>query len=951
MGGGSSKPPVQEELADAGHQDFASPVPGTNNFENTDISAGSDFNARVITANVVDEHEPFHANDYETAETTHDTAAETTKWAFELIPWYDEQNRDAVETLQSVIAGIHIDTRDDFGNTLLMMAVHHDKTTLVRWAIGQGADVNAINFAGVCALHICCHESSVHHEMVETLLENKANTEIPDSNGCTILHYAASAGDAKLVTLLLRYGSKAGAADSQGFTAIEYAFESGDDRCTAMLMDAQERQREQDNRSNASASGGREVGVAADGDWEEYVDHMSGHAYYFNKKTKETSWERPYGYSMQIAGAEAELMTRQSSPDRNRKKEKKDKKKKKKKKRKKERREREKALEESQEGEEPTSAQASKASASDDGSSSDSGSEAERIQKKKAKKAKKKRRKERESKEADNDDDDEEEGSKVASAGKRSTLLDTWRRVAWREGIKRVAQRRRRKALQAAREHMRQQQIETMRQMEEEHKKRMEELTKKTLQETQIIKKEAEKHKMEAAHHRTEAEKHRDEKEKIRGEISASTNEEKRRLEELAAKHKAEAEEWKRNHAEEQKAREIEEHARKETEKAYRIANERAKKEYNEKMNILGNIRVFARIRPLIGIERDKGCERVLSSEKYDTYDSVTVNNQEKGRKKAFQFDRVYTDTATQAEVYAGAEPLLQSALDGHNVCIFAYGQTGSGKTFTMNGDRKNKESRGLMPRTFDLVFEKIEQEKLLEVEVRMFMLELYLDKLIDLFSDSSDGQKEKIIIRKNRFGTVMPTGVNVRVANEAADLYDYFDEGMVKRKVSSTKMNAESSRSHLIVSIILNLKDKRTNDVSEGKITLVDLAGCERVKKSGAEDQALKEAQSINQSLSALGNVVSAVLGGQKHIPYRSNVLTLLMSDTVGGNAKAQMFVNLSPADYNASESENSMVFAQRVKQIKNQSKSERDAEIVKIKLQKQVMELQRKLDAQQKV
>ena len=126
---------------------------------------------------------------------------------------------------------------------------------------------------------------------------------------------------------------------------------------------------------------------------------------------------------------------------------------------------------------------------------------------------------------------------------------------------------------------------------------------------------------------------------------------------------------------------------------------------------------------------------------------------------------------------------------------IFAYGQTGSGKTFTMNGDRRNKELRGLMPRTFDLIFEKIKQERLLEVEVRMFMLELYLDKLIDLFSDSADDQKEKIIIRKNKFGTVMPTGVNVRIATNADELNEYFDEGMVKRKVSSTKMNAESRK------------------------------------------------------------------------------------------------------------------------------------------------------------
>ena len=365
-------------------------------------------------------------------------------------------------------------------------------------------------------------------------------------------------------------------------------------------------------------------------------------------------------------------------------------------------------------------------------------------------------------------------------------------------------------------------------------------------------------------------------------------------------------------------------------EKAYKIANERAKKEYNEKMNLLGNIRVFARIRPLLEFEKTKGCKTVVRTEQYEKFDSISVNNIGKGREKTFRFDKVYDANAKQSEVYEGVKPLLQSALDGLNVCIFAYGQTGSGKTYTMNGamNSNNKEERGLMPRTFDLVFEKIKKQTLMDVNVRMFALELYVDKLIDLFDARPGDGGEKIVIRKNKFGTVMPTGVNVRIAKTSEDLYNHLEEATQRRKVSSTKMNAESSRSHLIVSIVLKLKDKQSGDESEGKITLVDLAGCERVKKSGAEAQALKEAQSINTSLSALGNVVSAVLAGQKHIPYRSNILTLLMSDTVGGNAKAQMFVNISPADYNAEESENSLIFAQRVKQVKNQSKAERDAE-----------------------
>ena len=226
-----------------------------------------------------------------------------------------------------------------------------------------------------------------------------------------------------------------------------------------------------------------------------------------------------------------------------------------------------------------------------------------------------------------------------------------------------------------------------------------------------------------------------------------------------------------------------------------------------------------------------------MRTEKNEKYDSISVNNIGKGE-KTFRFDKVYDASAKQSEVYEGAEPLLQSALDGLNVCIFAYGQTGSGKTYTMNGamNSKDKDARGLMPRTFDLVFEKINKQTLMDVEVRMFVLELYVDKLIDLFAAKPDEGEEKIVIRKNKFGTVMPTGVNVRIAKSSEDLYKYLEEATQRRKVSSTKMNAESSRSHLIVSIVLKLKDKQSGDESEGKITLVDLAGCERVKKSGAE-------------------------------------------------------------------------------------------------------------------
>lgn len=145
------------------------------------------------------------------------------------------------------------------------------------------------------------------------------------------------------------------------------------------------------------------------------------------------------------------------------------------------------------------------------------------------------------------------------------------------------------------------------------------------------------------------------------------------------------------------------------------------------------------------------------------------------------------------------------------------------------------------------------------------------------------------------------------------------FCTGSSRRTTASTQMNAESSRSHLICSLVVKLKNRRSGQVSVGKLTLVDLAGSERVDKSGATGEQLKEAQSINKSLSALGDVIAALTTNQTHVPYRNHPLTMLMSDSIGGNAKTLMFVNTSPADYNVNESNNSLAFAHRCKDITN--------------------------------
>eukprot|EP01084_Bolivina_argentea_P259748 438405_1 len=145
---------------------------------------------------------------------------------------------------------------------------------------------------------------------------------------------------------------------------------------------------------------------------------------------------------------------------------------------------------------------------------------------------------------------------------------------------------------------------------------------------------------------------------------------------------------------------------------------------------------------------------------------------------------------------------------------------------------------------------------------------------------------------------------------------------GARRRAVGGTKMNADSSRSHLITSILIQSEHRLTSSVATGKLSMVDLAGSERAGKSGATGEQLKEAQSINKSLSSLGDVISALTkANTKHVPFRNHPLTMLMSDSLGGNSKTLMFVCTSPADYNVSETSSALQFAQRCREVHNTS------------------------------
>eukprot|EP00873_Tetraselmis_striata_P004861 jgi/Tetstr1/425125/TSEL_015587.t1 len=356
------------------------------------------------------------------------------------------------------------------------------------------------------------------------------------------------------------------------------------------------------------------------------------------------------------------------------------------------------------------------------------------------------------------------------------------------------------------------------------------------------------------------------------------------------------------------------------------------KRYFNMMEDMKGKIRVYARVRPMLDFESKAGQKPELQIP-----DALTLAHPWKEEKKPreYSFDSVFEPTASQEDVFEDTKYLVQSAIDGYNVCIFAYGQTGSGKTFTIYG---NEADPGLTPRAINQLFANIEADSnKCTYSVKCCMLELYQDTLQDLLLPGKRGPgAPKLDIKKDAKGLVTVQGATTIEVTSAKELRDAIEFGQQRRHVAGTAMNRESSRSHLVMSFVIEGTNLQTQAVTKGKLSFVDLAGSERIKKSGSTGEQLKEAQAINKSLSALGDVISALASEQTHIPYRNHKLTMLLSDCLGGNAKTLMFVNVSPTDNNIDETQNSLQYATRVRTIKNDaSKNECNKEMQRLKAQ----------------
>ncbi|XP_055929832.1 kinesin-like protein KIF11 isoform X2 [Argiope bruennichi] len=276
-------------------------------------------------------------------------------------------------------------------------------------------------------------------------------------------------------------------------------------------------------------------------------------------------------------------------------------------------------------------------------------------------------------------------------------------------------------------------------------------------------------------------------------------------------------------------------------------------------------LQVFVRCRPLLESEM----QQPIPVEVHAEVNKIIVRDVgcNKNAVKAYSFDKVFGPEAGQALVYNNvAAPLIQEVLMGFNCTILAYGQTGTGKTFTIEGDRN-------------------------------------------------------AALNNTTEGSVTVQGLEMRKVKSMQDVYDVLEKGCKKRRKAATLLNKMSSRSHTVFTVVVKMREHSSTieKTKIGKLNLVDLAGSENIGRSGAVEKRAREAGNINQSLLALGRVITALCENAIHIPYRESKLTRLLRDSLGGQTKTTVIATISPSIFHLDETLNTLEYALRAKNIMN--------------------------------
>ncbi|KAJ8957542.1 hypothetical protein NQ318_020581 [Aromia moschata] len=328
------------------------------------------------------------------------------------------------------------------------------------------------------------------------------------------------------------------------------------------------------------------------------------------------------------------------------------------------------------------------------------------------------------------------------------------------------------------------------------------------------------------------------------------------------------------------------------------------------------NIRVVVRVRPANSREQDADCRNVVKviddqmlvfDPKEDAQAFFFHGVQQRGRDllkkshKHLQFMCSPNDKTNEEIFKESTYSLITSLMDGYNCSVFAYGATGAGKTYTMTG---TPDTPGITFLTMTELFNK-HQELSVErdFELGITYLEVYNELVKDLLNPGPPLQ-----LRED--------------GNTPDELFSLLEEGNKNRTQHPTDANAESSRSHAVFQVYIQMTFKGTGEVRTAKLSMIDLAGSERGSATGYVGARFTEGANINKSLLALGNCINSLADGQRHVPYRDSKLTRLLKDSLGGNCQTVMIANVSPSSMSYEDTYNTLKYATRAKKIKSNMK-----------------------------
>jgi len=380
-------------------------------------------------------------------------------------------------------------------------------------------------------------------------------------------------------------------------------------------------------------------------------------------------------------------------------------------------------------------------------------------------------------------------------------------------------------------------------------------------------------------------------------------------------------------------------------------------------VNAASKMKVFVRVRPFHGEEESNQNKTIkVIDDKVLIFDPKEEMKgfffhgvKQKGRDIAkktnknmqFMFDSVFNEESTNVEVYQGStQAIINTLLEGYNCSVFVYGATGAGKTHTMLG---NKENPGITMLTMTELYDQINQlQETKEIKVGVTYLEVYNENVIDLLNPNGP-----MHLREDGKGGVSVAGLKVQKIHSSEQLFNLLQKGNSNRTQHPTDANAESSRSHAVFQVYVEMHSKENGEFKYAKLSMIDLAGSERSSATGGLGARFKEGSNINKSLLALGNCINNLADGLRHIPYRDSKLTRLLKDSLGGNCVTIMIANVSPSPLSYEDTYNTLKYATRAASIK--SKLTKNIMSVRVEhylqinaeLQKQNAALKTKVDA----